>query len=208
MKLMDLLMLFFLLLLPLSCLGQSNSISSNYNAIFSFGDSYADTGNLAIIGSPVSKNSLTLAPPYGVTFFHHPTGRCSDGRIVLDFIAQDLGLPLVEPYWKLENRNFIQGANFAVSGALALDYEFYVENNFTNVENANTSLNVQLAWFEQLKPSLCSTPKQCKDYFGRSLFVLGEIGADDYMLMMMAGLSIEEIKAYVPDRHGNNFECC
>ncbi|KAJ3694241.1 hypothetical protein LUZ60_009721 [Juncus effusus] len=192
---MKLVFLFFLF--PLSCLGQSNSISPNYNAIFSFGDSYADTGNLAIVASSVSRSELVYFPPYGVSFFPYPTGRCSDGRIVLDFIAEEFGLPFVKPYWKY-NGSFIQGANFAVGGAAALDYEFYIENNITKAHISNTTLNVQLDWFEQLKPSLCSTPKQCKDYFARSLFFLGEIGGNDYLFMMMAGMSIEETRGYVP----------
>ncbi|KAJ3694240.1 hypothetical protein LUZ60_009720 [Juncus effusus] len=189
---------FFFFLFSLSSFGQSNPISSqNYTAIFSFGDSYTDTGNIGVITGRVSKDQWILLPPYGVTFFHHPTGRCSNGRIVLDFIAEEFGLPFVEPYWRY-NGTFIHGANFAVAGAIALDYEFYVEKNLTNTLMFNTSVNVQLAWFEQLKPSLCATPSKCKEYFGRSLFILGEIGANDYGFMMMAGMSLQEAGAYVP----------
>jgi hypothetical protein len=56
-----------------------------YNAIFSFGDSMSDTGNLCVNGPPAG---LTLTqPPYGETFFGRATCRCSDGRLVVDFLG-------------------------------------------------------------------------------------------------------------------------
>jgi hypothetical protein len=61
------------------------SYSQKYNAIYSFGDSVSDTGNLCVNGKP---SSLTLAqPPYGETFFGKVTCRCSDGRLVVDFLG-------------------------------------------------------------------------------------------------------------------------
>jgi hypothetical protein len=63
-------------------------ISSKYTSIFSFGDSFADTGNFVIIGGPTTLNLLITKPPYGMTFFGHPTGRISDGRLVIDFIGK------------------------------------------------------------------------------------------------------------------------
>jgi hypothetical protein len=57
-----------------------------YNAIFSFGDSMSDTGNLCVNGAPAG---LTLTqPPYGETFFGRATCRCSDGRLVVDFLGK------------------------------------------------------------------------------------------------------------------------
>jgi hypothetical protein len=56
-----------------------------FNAIYSFGDSISDTGNLCVNGPPAG---LTLTqPPYGETFFGRATCRCSDGRLVVDFLG-------------------------------------------------------------------------------------------------------------------------
>ena len=56
-----------------------------FNAVFSFGDSMSDTGNLCVGGCP---SWLTTGqPPYGETFFGRPTGRCSDGRVIIDFLG-------------------------------------------------------------------------------------------------------------------------
>uniref|UniRef100_M8BY45 GDSL esterase/lipase n=1 Tax=Aegilops tauschii TaxID=37682 RepID=M8BY45_AEGTA len=70
-------------------LGSGSSALSCYSRIFSFGDSLTDTGNYVRL---TAKNPSPYgAPPYGTTFFGRPTGRASDGRLVIDFIAFCLG---------------------------------------------------------------------------------------------------------------------
>jgi hypothetical protein len=59
--------------------------AQNYTSMFSFGDSLTDTGNL-LVSSPLS-NTIVGRFPYGITYFHRPTGRCSDGRLVVDFLG-------------------------------------------------------------------------------------------------------------------------
>lgn len=65
----------------------SYSIAGDYTSIFSFGDSYTDSGNILILSGPVTPSLLLAQPPYGTTFFGHPTGRLSDGRLIIDFIG-------------------------------------------------------------------------------------------------------------------------
>jgi hypothetical protein len=57
----------------------------SYEAIVSFGDSLSDAGNLIVNGTP--KALTTARAPYGMTFFGRPTGRCSNGRVVVDFLG-------------------------------------------------------------------------------------------------------------------------
>ncbi|KAL0337542.1 UNVERIFIED_CONTAM: GDSL esterase/lipase [Sesamum calycinum] len=80
-------------------------------------------------------------------------GRFSDGRLIIDFIAESLGLPFVEPYFAGEpaaekGGRFSKGVNFAVAAATALENGFLekrgIHNPFTNV-----SLETQLHWFKQ-----------------------------------------------------------
>uniref|UniRef100_R7W5N3 GDSL esterase/lipase LIP-4 n=1 Tax=Aegilops tauschii TaxID=37682 RepID=R7W5N3_AEGTA len=48
--------------------------------VFNFGDSNSDTGGMA------AAKGWHIAPPEGRAFFHHPTGRFCDGRLVIDFL--------------------------------------------------------------------------------------------------------------------------
>jgi hypothetical protein len=56
-----------------------------YHALFNFGDSLADAGNLIQNGTPEILATARL--PYGQTYFGKPTGRCSDGRLVIDHLG-------------------------------------------------------------------------------------------------------------------------
>lgn len=63
----------------------SNPSSRPYTAIFNFGDSLSDTGNFLASGAILFPVIGKL--PYGQTFFKRATGRCSDGRLMIDFIG-------------------------------------------------------------------------------------------------------------------------
>ncbi|XP_078174257.1 GDSL esterase/lipase At1g28600-like isoform X2 [Carex rostrata] len=170
--------------------------SHTFNSIFSFGDSYTDTGNLNVLAKKLAFPVYTDKLPYGETFFHHPSNRCSDGRLIVDFLAEEFGLPFLQPYLS-QNGSFRQGANFAVAGATALEPSFFKQHNITTLAMPlNTSLDFQLQWFQNLKPSLCQTTKGCRDYFGRSLFIVGEIGGNDYINMYVSRLSMTQLKSY------------
>ncbi|KAJ8621471.1 hypothetical protein MRB53_030000 [Persea americana] len=88
------------------------------SAIFVFGDSLSDTGNV-IAAFPFFADAENS--PYGSTFFHAPSGRYSDGRLIIDFMASRWGFPFVEPYSSNIVPNYRHGINFAVSGATAIN---------------------------------------------------------------------------------------
>ncbi|WJZ99121.1 hypothetical protein VitviT2T_017594 [Vitis vinifera] len=172
------------------------STSSNYKTIFSFGDSLADTGNHLTYG-----REAILAidkSPYGITYFHRPTGRCSDGRLVVDFIAEAFGVPELPPYLAtVEGQNLRHGVNFAVAGATALDTSFFYERGLDAFLWTNSSLSIQLGWFKKLKPSICKQATDCTKFLRKSLFLVGEIGGNDYNFAFLMGQTIEDVKKIV-----------
>lgn len=82
---MELLLPCFLLFISLFT--RAYCADKSYNAIFSFGDSYADTGNFIVLVRGAIPYDVFEHPPYGMTYFGKPTGRGCDGRLVLDFIG-------------------------------------------------------------------------------------------------------------------------
>ncbi|KAL5096824.1 hypothetical protein RYX36_001151 [Vicia faba] len=173
----------------------------SYSSIFSFGDSMADTGNLFF--SNLDPNDHCFLSPNGQTYFHHPSGRCSNGRLIIDFIAELLGIPMVKPYLGikngvLEDNTAKDGVNFAVIGATALDVSYFEEMGVYNLPT-NYSLTVQMNWFKELLPALCNSFKSCHEVLGKSLFLVGEIGGNDFIYILNSQKSIEELKTYVPN---------
>jgi len=56
-----------------------------FPALYNFGDSNSDTGGISAAFQPIPW-------PYGQTFFKKPSGRDSDGRLLVDFIGMLLTL--------------------------------------------------------------------------------------------------------------------
>lgn len=63
------------------CLAVANSVDFSYPAVFNFGDSNSDTGEL------VAGLGIQLAPPNGRNYFKTPSGRFCNGRLIVDFLS-------------------------------------------------------------------------------------------------------------------------
>lgn len=169
-----------------------------FKKIYSFGDSYTDTGNTKTSTGPAAFNHVSN-PPYGITFFHHPTNRYSDGRIVIDFIAEALSLPLIPPYRDLK-ADRSHGVNFAVAGGTAIRRGFFLKNNITFNLVRQSALQTQLVWYEKIMESegckdMKNTPKEC-DRFGLrdALVWVGELGSNDYTSILGSSISTNTIR--------------
>ncbi|XP_059298827.1 GDSL esterase/lipase At1g28610-like [Lycium ferocissimum] len=172
------------------CLACARTCTSSYTSIFGFGDSLTDAGNLVHL-KPSGIKPRMYFPPYGETYFHRPTGRCSDGRLLIDLIAQHYGLPLPPPSIDARDGSNIQaGLNFAVVGSTAMDAQFYEKRGIYKVNNV--SMWNQLDWFKQMLPRLCDNPSGCKKYLESSLFLLGEFGGNDYNALI-SGKNLDDV---------------
>ncbi|KAH9288279.1 hypothetical protein KI387_032396, partial [Taxus chinensis] len=184
----------FLLVSIASC-SAANGNSSCFPAIYSFGDSLTDTGN-AVASNPLIFHQFNSLP-YGETFFGKPTGRCSDGRLVIDFLATSLGLPFLPPYLKVGRMPFSSrstGVNFAVAGGTALDSSVLISKGV--ISETPLSLNVQIRWFQQMKINTCNQNSACEEHFSKALYVFGEIGANDYLDATMLLKPLSQIQGF------------
>ncbi|KAF4389936.1 hypothetical protein G4B88_003419 [Cannabis sativa] len=116
----DFLTLFILTLVHL-CFPLAKSVEFNFPAVFNFGDSNSDTGGL------VSSGIETINPPYGQNYFKIPSGRYSDGRLIIFNIYEcnnavdAMDLPFLNSYLdSIGAPSFRKGCNFAAAGSTVL----------------------------------------------------------------------------------------
>ncbi|KAK9705499.1 hypothetical protein RND81_07G061600 [Saponaria officinalis] len=135
--------------------------------------------------------------PYGESFFHKPTGRCSDGLIMIDYFATYLKLPLIDAYLNKDG-NFTQGVNFAVGGATALNTSVLkLKYNLTAI--TNLSLSVQLDWFKShLYSYYVDDKSDWRDKISKRLFIMGSIGSNDYNIAFLQGKTLPDLYEMVP----------
>ncbi|XP_020547403.1 LOW QUALITY PROTEIN: GDSL esterase/lipase At3g26430 [Sesamum indicum] len=185
-----LLLLEILMLNPISCFD-----NCNFPAIFNFGDSNSDTGGLsAAFGQ--------APPPNGETFFDAPAGRFCDGRLLIDLIAERLGLPHLSAFLDSIGSNFSHGANFATADStirpqnttisqsgyspISLDVQHVQYSDFLR----RSQIIRKQGSFQNLLPK--------EGYFSRALYTF-DIGQNDLTAGYKLDLSTEQVKAYVPD---------
>ncbi|XP_062110439.1 alpha-L-fucosidase 3-like [Humulus lupulus] len=185
-----------LVALSVSLVSAKTSSQCNFPAIFNFGDSNSDTGGLsAVFGQARS--------PHGESYFHKPVGRYCDGRLVIDFIAQSLGLPLLSAYLDSVGSNFTHGANFATAGStirpqnttlrqggfspISLDVQF---NEFYDFHSRSQTTRSQGGVFKKLLPKA--------KFFSQALYTF-DIGQNDLTSGYFSNMTTSQVKDNVPD---------
>ncbi|XP_021735098.1 acetylajmalan esterase-like [Chenopodium quinoa] len=111
--------------------------------------------------------------------------------------AKALDIPHLNPYLK-RDADFTHGVNFAVAGATALPAEFLADKNIVNYVT-NSSLSVQLDWMWSHFNSICYNDQDCAEKLKNSLFVVGEIGSNDYYYALPQGKTMKDVNGMVFD---------
>ncbi|XP_065877211.1 GDSL esterase/lipase At1g29660-like [Euphorbia lathyris] len=162
----------------------SSSSSEDYSAeaegwfrkvpcYFIFGDSLADSGN--------NNNLQTLAKvdyqPYGIDFPQGPTGRFTNGRTIVDVIAELLGFKkYIRPYASYNFFDILSGVNYASGSAGIL-------NETAQQVGERITFDMQLE--NHRKVMLCLTKffiteKLAKWYLNKCFYSVG-FGNNDYI---------------------------
>ncbi|XP_031405827.1 GDSL esterase/lipase At5g55050-like [Punica granatum] len=146
-------------------------------AIFVLGDSFVDVGNNNYL-------PLTLAradfPHNGIDFpGRNATGRFSNGKNAVDWLAEKVGLPSPPPYLSIDSNSrtsYLCGVNFASGGASIL-------NETTDPQNTQSialwqQVDYYLKVHEHLMKRLGSNG--AKKHLSKSLFFI-MIGSNDIL---------------------------
>ncbi|KAF8722012.1 hypothetical protein HU200_022636 [Digitaria exilis] len=140
-------------------------------AIYVLGDSLADVGNnnhlVTLLRADFAHNGIDYPG-------HKATGRFSNGKNSVDFLADSLGLASPPPYLavaKNSNANYANGVNFASGGAGV--------SNATNKDQC-LSFDKQLDYLSSVSASLAQSlgQSQAATHLAKSLFAI-TIGSND-----------------------------
>ncbi|XXG57036.1 hypothetical protein AAC387_Pa03g4296 [Persea americana] len=168
----------------------------DFPAIFNLGASNSDTGGLSASFTPVPW-------PNGISYFRMPAGRYSDGRLIIDFIANSLGLPFIQPYLDSIRANFSHGANFATAGST-------IRRPNTTIFQSGLSpfsLDVQLGQFNQFKKrsqwaynreGVFTELLPKGDFFSRALYTF-DIGQNDITADYYLNMTAVQVSATLTD---------
>jgi hypothetical protein len=155
-------------------------------AFFIFGDSLTDTGNIQLLAPGLA--ATTLNYPYGesYTFTNEPGhNRYSDGRLIVDFIAQAFCFPFFEPILLELDKGFqtdyTHGVNFAYSGATVLP----------NSTKNPIYLQLELDQFFVYKKALFSSPQPSTplSFLPTAAYLIPEMGINDFYYAYSEGVS-------------------
>ncbi|KAG4949512.1 hypothetical protein AAZX31_15G173500 [Glycine max] len=167
----------------------TSTTTTTTKAFFILGDSTVDSGNNNYINT-IPENKADYKP-YGQNgFFQEPTGRFSDGRVIVDFIAEYANLPLIPPFLQ-PNADYSNGANFASGGAGVL-----VETN----QGLVIDLQTQLSHFEEVRILLSEKlgEKKAKELISEAIYFFS-IGSNDYMGGYLGNPKMQE--SYNPEQY-------
>lgn len=157
-------------------LTSSFPISPDFPAVFNFGDSNSDTGELS------SGLGFRLQPSYGQSYFFNPpsSGRFCNGRLIVDFLMEAIDRPYLRPYLdSVSTQSYRRGCNFAAGGS--------------TVQKANAAsispfgFGVQVSQFITFKSKVLQLLQQDEDlqkylpseYYFKSGLYMFDIGQND-----------------------------
>ncbi|XWS64583.1 hypothetical protein CRYUN_Cryun05aG0016000 [Craigia yunnanensis] len=170
----------------------ANSVVFNYPAIFNFGDSNSDTGELvAALGD-------ILDLPNGQTHFKTPSGRFCNGWLIIDFLMDAIDLPFLNAYLdSIGTPSFRKGCNFAVAGSTIQPPTAQAVSPFP--------FGVQVAQFVRFKARVLELLAKGKkfnkylpteDYFQKGLYMF-DIGQND-LAGAFYSKTFDQILALIP----------
>ncbi|CAH2073519.1 unnamed protein product [Thlaspi arvense] len=143
-----------------------------FPAMFVFGDSLVDNGNNNRLNSLARSNYF----PYGIDFDGgQPTGRFSNGKTIVDFIGELIGLPGIPAFMETVDGgvDVLRGVNYAsAAGGILEETGQHLGERF--------SMRRQVENFEKTLMEISRGRESVKEYMAKSLVVVS-LGNNDYI---------------------------
>ncbi|RDX66307.1 GDSL esterase/lipase, partial [Mucuna pruriens] len=161
---------------------------------FIFGDSWADNGNNNQLWSYAKANYL----PYGIDFPIGPTGRFSNGKTIVDVLAEFLGLSYIRPYARARLREIFNGLNYA-SAASGIREETGQQLggriSFSGqVENYVRTVSQMV--------SLLGDESRTANYLSKCIYSIG-LGSNDYLNNYFMPQLYSTSRQYTPQQYAD-----
>ncbi|CAJ1962065.1 unnamed protein product [Sphenostylis stenocarpa] len=182
-----------LLLLVANCMQYCVNGEPQVACFFIFGDSLSDNGNNNNLQTAAKANYN----PYGIDLPEGATGRFTNGRTQVDFIAQYLGYAKpMPPYANTRGSDIFQGVNYA-SGAAGILYEsgkrlgdnIYLGKQLNNHRLIYLEIDERLGGFDR-----------AKQYLNKCLYYVN-IGSNDYINNFFLPESYLSSRIYTLDQY-------
>ncbi|CAN8259395.1 unnamed protein product [Cochlearia groenlandica] len=168
--------------LTIGSISCKNNLVTNQAALFVFGDSLFEAGNNNYFDSLPSFRSNYW--PYGKSTFKFPTGRVSDGRMMIDFLGEYAWLPLLPPNLQpgYSKNQLTYGVNFATTAAGVFAATF---------PGSSKDLGTQLNSFKNVTDVLRTElgDAEARRIISKAVYIF-HIGANDYQYPFFANSTI------------------
>ncbi|KAL3813511.1 hypothetical protein ACJIZ3_014779 [Penstemon smallii] len=191
-------MMMMLIIIIISIIIPSGNCSQQLApALYVFGDSLFDSGNNNLLPTLAKANYA----PYGMNFDKGPTGRFTNGKTVVDFIAEFLGLPYSPPYMSILRAvlrsDQLTGLNFA-SGICGILPE--TGNYLGKCLNFAEQINLFERTVKTDLPRHYQNSNELSNYLSRSIYVIS-IGSNDYINNYLEPQRYDSSKRYTPQSY-------
>ncbi|KAK7391969.1 hypothetical protein VNO78_20394 [Psophocarpus tetragonolobus] len=173
------------------CLAVANSVELSYQAVFNFGDSNSDTGELA------AGMGFLVVPPNGQNYFKTPSGRFCDGRLIVDFLMDAMHLPFLNAYMdSVGLPNFQHGCNFAAAGSTILPATATSISPFGFGVQVSQFLRFRAMALQLLQGKKFDQYVPAEDYYEKGLYMF-DIGQND-LAGAFYSKTLDQILASIP----------
>ncbi|KAK7263824.1 hypothetical protein RJT34_31421 [Clitoria ternatea] len=183
------------LLLCSGGIGEVNSQLQKVTALFIFGDSLVEVGNNNFLRTVARANYF----PYGIDFSGGATGRFSNGKSLVDFIGDMLGVPSPPPFAdpSTVGSRLLNGVNYASASSGILDES---GRNY----GYRYSLNQQVVNFQSTLNQYRATmnASALSRYLGKAITII-VTGNNDYLNNYLLPGLYNTSYSYTAEQFGN-----